>query len=157
MYRLVHSLRMKARTLVGLIGRNIGGSLSPALHEDAFVAAGMVGHYHLMDVSVLQGRSLRQLLTAARTAGFAGVNVTLGKAKFKREPGMSKLARLKTLKISVLNSRFVVSVNLKRLLKMRSNWRKFGPRRKFLGTLPKAPGAGVVKAAGFKMSRSLVR
>jgi shikimate dehydrogenase len=64
------------RKLVGLIGRNIGGSLSPALHEDAFVAAGLVGHYHLMDVSVLGGRTLEQLLAAARTAGFAGVNVT---------------------------------------------------------------------------------
>jgi shikimate dehydrogenase len=67
---------MSARVLVGLIGSNIGGSLSPALHEDAFAAAGMVGHYHLMDVSVLPGRSLTDLLAAARTAGFAGVNVT---------------------------------------------------------------------------------
>ena len=39
----------------GLIGSNIGGSLSPALHEDAFAAAGMVGHYHLMDVDALPG------------------------------------------------------------------------------------------------------
>jgi quinate/shikimate dehydrogenase (NAD+) len=67
---------MSARMLVGLIGSNIGGSLSPALHEDAFAAAGMVGHYHLMDVSVLPGRSLADLLAAARMAGFAGVNVT---------------------------------------------------------------------------------
>ena len=34
---------MSGRMLVGLIGANIGGSLSPALHEDAFAAAGMVG------------------------------------------------------------------------------------------------------------------
>src|SRR5262245_16248099 len=67
---------MIRRMLVGLIGSNIGGSLSPALHEDAFVAAGMLGHYHLMDVSILRGRTLEQLLGAARTAGFAGVNVT---------------------------------------------------------------------------------
>jgi shikimate dehydrogenase len=62
--------------LVGLIGANIQQSLSPALHEDAFAAIGIVGHYHLMDVDVLAGRTLDGLLAAARTAGFAGVNVT---------------------------------------------------------------------------------
>jgi shikimate dehydrogenase len=62
--------------LVGLIGANIQQSLSPALHEDAFAAIGIVGHYHLMDVDVLPGRTLDGLLAAARTAGFAGVNVT---------------------------------------------------------------------------------
>jgi shikimate dehydrogenase len=67
---------MNRRMLVGLIGRNIGGSLAPALHEDAFAAAGTVGHYHLMDVSALGGRTLEQLLAAARTAGFAGLNIT---------------------------------------------------------------------------------
>jgi shikimate dehydrogenase len=65
-----------SRTLVGLIGANIQQSLSPALHEDAFAAIGTVGHYHLMDVDVLPGRRLDALLAAARTAGFAGVNVT---------------------------------------------------------------------------------
>ena len=62
--------------LVGLIGANIQQSLSPALHEDAFAAIGIAGHYHLMDVDVLPGRTLDGLLAAARTAGFAGVNVT---------------------------------------------------------------------------------
>jgi shikimate dehydrogenase len=65
-----------SRMLVGLIGANIQRSLSPALHEDAFAAIGMAGHYHLMDVDTLPGRSLEDLLAAARTAGFAGVNVT---------------------------------------------------------------------------------
>src|SRR6476620_7434072 len=64
------------RILVGLIGANIQQSLSPALHEDAFAAIGMTGHYHLMDVDTLPGRTLDGLLAAARTAGFAGVNVT---------------------------------------------------------------------------------
>jgi shikimate dehydrogenase len=64
------------RVLVGLIGANIQKSLSPALHEDAFAAAGMCGHYHLMDLDRLPGRSLEELLNAARTAGFAGVNIT---------------------------------------------------------------------------------
>ena len=64
------------RVLVGLIGANIQKSLSPALHEDAFAAAGMHGHYHLMDLDRLPRRSLVDILDAARMAGFAGVNVT---------------------------------------------------------------------------------
>jgi shikimate dehydrogenase len=67
---------MGKRLLVGLIGANIQGSLSPALHEDAFAAAGITGHYHLMDLDRLPGRRLDDLLTAARMAGFAGVNIT---------------------------------------------------------------------------------
>jgi quinate/shikimate dehydrogenase (NAD+) len=65
-----------SRALIGLIGANIMQSLSPALHEDAFAAAGIVGHYHLMDVEVLKGRGLHDLLQAVRTAGFLGANVT---------------------------------------------------------------------------------
>jgi shikimate dehydrogenase len=64
------------RSLVGLIGANIMSSLSPALHEDAFAAAGIRGHYHLMDLDRLPGRRLADLLSAAKTAGFDGVNVT---------------------------------------------------------------------------------
>jgi len=64
------------RVLVGLIGANIQKSLSPTLHEDAFAAAGLRGFYHLMDLNLLPGRRLEHLLDAARTAGFAGVNVT---------------------------------------------------------------------------------
>lgn len=62
--------------LVGLIGANIQKSLSPRLHEDAFAAAGMRGCYHLMDLDRLPGRSAGDLLAAARTLGFTGVNVT---------------------------------------------------------------------------------
>ena len=67
---------MKPAMLVGLIGANIQKSLSPLLHEDAMAAAGIRGHYHLMDLDRLPGRGLAELLTAARTAGFAGVNIT---------------------------------------------------------------------------------
>ena len=62
--------------LLGLIGRNILGSLSPALHEDALAALGRRGHYHLMDLDVLTGRRLPDLIAAIRAAGFAGINVT---------------------------------------------------------------------------------
>ena len=64
------------RLLIGLIGGNIGGSLSPALHEDACAAIGIGGHYHLMDVDGPRPRTLPGLLDAVRLAGFAGVNVT---------------------------------------------------------------------------------
>jgi shikimate dehydrogenase len=67
---------MDGSTLVGLIGANIMKSLSPALHEDAFAAAGMRGHYHLMDLDRLPGRKLDHLLRAVTDAGFAGINVT---------------------------------------------------------------------------------
>jgi shikimate dehydrogenase len=67
---------MKPAMLVGLIGANIQKSLSPILHEDAMAAAGIRGHYHLMDLDRLPGRGLADLLGAARSAGFAGVNVT---------------------------------------------------------------------------------
>ena len=69
-------LVVQQRMLAGLIGANIQKSLSPALQEDACAAAGIRGHYHLMDLDVLPGRNLEILLDAARTAGFAGVNVT---------------------------------------------------------------------------------
>lgn len=68
---------MTDRYLVGLFGKNILKSLSPALHEDAFRAAGAEGFYHLMDFNVLQGRDLPAMIEAIRQAGFAGVNVTL--------------------------------------------------------------------------------
>jgi shikimate dehydrogenase len=64
------------RMLVGLIGANIQGSMSPALFADAFAAAGIDGYYHLLDVDRLPRRSLPQLLDAIKAAGFAGANVT---------------------------------------------------------------------------------
>jgi shikimate dehydrogenase len=72
----------KKRILVGLIGANIMGSLSPALFADAFAAAGIDGFYHLMDVDQLPGRSLAQLFAAMKTAGFTGANITY---PFKQE------------------------------------------------------------------------
>lgn len=72
----------KRRLLLGLIGRNIQGSLSPPLFADAFAAAGIEGYYHLMDVDRLPGRSLPQLFDAIKAAGFAGVNITY---PFKQE------------------------------------------------------------------------
>ncbi|MGB7256959.1 MAG: shikimate dehydrogenase [Pseudolabrys sp.] len=67
---------MTQRMLIGLIGANIMGSLSPALFAGAFAAAGIDGFYHLIDVDRLPGRTLPQLLDALKTAGFAGANIT---------------------------------------------------------------------------------
>lgn len=64
------------QALIGLIGANIMKSLAPALHIDAFEAAGITGYYHLMDVDQLPGRTLPGLLEAVKTAGFFGVNIT---------------------------------------------------------------------------------
>ena len=64
------------QALIGLLGANIMKSLAPALHIDAFAAAGNTGHYHLMDVDQLPGRTLAGLLDAVKTAGFLGVNIT---------------------------------------------------------------------------------
>jgi shikimate dehydrogenase len=64
------------QALIGLIGANIMSSLTPAMQIDAFAALGITGHYHLMDVDRLPGRTLPALLDAVKTAGFLGVNVT---------------------------------------------------------------------------------
>jgi shikimate dehydrogenase len=64
------------KVLLGLIGANIMGSLSPAIFADAFAAAGIDGYYHLMDTDRMPGRTLPKLLDAIKTAGFAGVNIT---------------------------------------------------------------------------------
>ncbi len=64
------------KVLLGLLGANIMGSLSPAIFADAFAANGIDGYYHLMDTDRLPGRTLPRLLDAVKTAGFLGVNVT---------------------------------------------------------------------------------
>jgi shikimate dehydrogenase len=67
---------MKRRMLVGLLGANIQGSMSPALFAAAFSAAGMDGYYHLLDADHPPQRQLSELLNALKIAGFAGANVT---------------------------------------------------------------------------------
>jgi shikimate dehydrogenase len=72
----------RPRMLIGLIGANIMGSLSPALFADAFEAAGIDGFYHLIDVDLMPERRLPRLLDAMKIAGFAGINITY---PFKQE------------------------------------------------------------------------
>jgi shikimate dehydrogenase len=66
----------RRKVLLGLIGANIMGSLSPALFADAFAAAGIDGFYHLMDVDCLRERRLPRLLDAVKAVGFVGTNIT---------------------------------------------------------------------------------
>ena len=66
----------KRRMLLGLIGANIMGSLSPALFAEAFAVSGIDGFYHLIDVDRQRERRLPQLLDAIKAAGFAGTNIT---------------------------------------------------------------------------------
>jgi quinate/shikimate dehydrogenase (NAD+) len=61
--------------LVGLIGRGIGTSLSPALHEREAGEHGLRYLYRLLDLDKL-GRPVGDVLTAARLAGYDGLNIT---------------------------------------------------------------------------------
>ncbi len=70
------------KLLLGLIGAGIQRSLTPALHEAEAAAQGLHLHYQLIDLDrVPSGQppgaaALPALLSAARTMGFAGLNIT---------------------------------------------------------------------------------
>ena len=70
------------RMLVGLIGANIQGTMSPALFADAFASADIDGYYHLIDAETLPGRRLPELFQSIKALGFAGANITY---PFKQE------------------------------------------------------------------------
>lgn len=64
--------------LVGLIGTGIGGSLSPAMHEEEARRLGLMYVYRRIDLEVLRrnAAALPELLSAAESMGFDGLNVT---------------------------------------------------------------------------------
>ncbi|MFD7293744.1 shikimate dehydrogenase [Streptomyces sp. NPDC059897] len=64
--------------LVGLIGEGIGPSLSPALHEREADRQGLRYLYRRLDIGELgiRAENVGELLRAARTVGFDGLNVT---------------------------------------------------------------------------------
>ena len=66
------------RYLTGLIGRGIGASRSPWMHESEADAQGLRLIYTLFDFAAMgcEERDLPRILEAARTLGFAGINVT---------------------------------------------------------------------------------
>lgn len=63
---------------IGLLGRGIGSSLSPLMHEREGARQGLDYHYHLIDFDrlALDDDRLPDLLAEARELGFAGLNVT---------------------------------------------------------------------------------
>jgi shikimate dehydrogenase len=64
--------------LMGLVGKDIQGSKSPAMHEHEAAALNLRCLYQLLDLKVL-GRgveALPELLASAELMGFAGVNIT---------------------------------------------------------------------------------
>ncbi len=65
---------------VGLIGADIGPSLSPALHEQEAAQLGVDYAYELIDIGLRAGsetgEDIGALLHAARKLGFRGVNIT---------------------------------------------------------------------------------
>jgi shikimate dehydrogenase len=66
------------KVLVGLIGAGIQRSLTPAMHEEEARHHGLRLHYQLIDLDRAgpEGASLASLVAAARTMGFAGLNIT---------------------------------------------------------------------------------
>lgn len=63
---------------IGLLGRGIGASLSPAMHEQEGRRLGLDYHYHLIDFDRLglADTDLPQIIAEAQALGFAGLNVT---------------------------------------------------------------------------------
>ena len=72
------ALAAPPRTLIGLVGRGIGSSRSPAMHEREGARMGMSYGYVLLDFDQLELRDdeLGAVLDAAQDFGFAGLNVT---------------------------------------------------------------------------------
>lgn len=64
--------------LLGLIGEDISLSRTPAMHEAEGLAQGAATVYRRIDTLTdrARGRSLRELLDAARSTGFNGLNIT---------------------------------------------------------------------------------
>ena len=67
-----------ARVRVGLLGRGIGGSLSPAMHRAEGAALGLDLSYDLLDTDEMPPPAppVADLLARAEAEGFAGLNVT---------------------------------------------------------------------------------
>jgi shikimate dehydrogenase len=63
---------------IGLLGRGIGASLSPLMHEREGARQGLDYRYHLIDFDRLEldDAGLSAMLAEARELGFAGLNVT---------------------------------------------------------------------------------
>lgn len=72
------AMSASASFLVGLIGRGIGLSKSPAMHEREGARIGLGYDYVLLDFDRLElgDGQLGEIIAAAEAAGFAGLNIT---------------------------------------------------------------------------------
>lgn len=63
---------------IGLVGRGIGASLTPVMHEHEGQRLGLDYQYHLLDFDRLglNDESLGAVIEAAQLVGFAGLNIT---------------------------------------------------------------------------------
>ncbi|PXA97859.1 shikimate dehydrogenase [Nostoc sp. 3335mG] len=70
--------RARSALRIGLLGRGIGASLTPAMHEAEGRRLGLVYRYDLIDFDRLGlgDADLGAMLDAVRSAGYCGVNVT---------------------------------------------------------------------------------
>ena len=66
------------KLLMGLIGSGIQRSLTPRMHEEEALHHGLRLHYQLIDLDTTGSgvEALPGLISAARTMGFAGLNIT---------------------------------------------------------------------------------
>jgi shikimate dehydrogenase len=73
------SINPNRRRIAGLIGAGIGGSKSPALHEEEGRALGLAYRYQLLDFTELglDAAALPDVLNAMQLLGYAGANVTV--------------------------------------------------------------------------------
>jgi shikimate dehydrogenase len=69
---------LRSRHLVGLIGADIGPSLTPPLHEREAQRLGLAYFYERIDINVLGVRAERvgELVRAAGQLGYSGLNIT---------------------------------------------------------------------------------
>jgi shikimate dehydrogenase len=67
-----------AEIVIGLVGRGIGSSLSPIMHEHEGQRLGLAYAYHLIDLDRLglPDADLGAVIEAASAAGFSGLNIT---------------------------------------------------------------------------------
>ena len=70
--------RSARKLLMGLIGSGIQRSLTPRMHEEEASHHGLRLHYQLIDLDTTGANvdALPNLISAARTMGFAGLNIT---------------------------------------------------------------------------------
>ena len=61
---------------MGLVGRGIALSRTPAMHEAEAAAQGLSCRYELLDTDAGTEGDLSEILARAEAAGFAGLNVT---------------------------------------------------------------------------------